>query len=231
MWRQWSSNITRLFRWASCFTAPSDHEEDINDGFPNMVEGKKITSEKLFKRRSGSIDFSSQSHEQQNRNSAADDHENTTSRNNNNNNNSNNDSKQSLWTHFADDDKKEEEEEEDEDFIVFCFKEDGAFYIAKDGKSEPSNHIDYCTTRSSWSLNRKEEEGVVYLDIAAASSNRGMFSSESNRSDHSTGSFAFPVLSCEWIGSPVLMPKSQGLHDLRKHKSRSLIKFQYCCRF
>ncbi|KAK3228856.1 hypothetical protein Dsin_000737 [Dipteronia sinensis] len=142
---------------------PYYHEEDIKDGFPNMVKGKRITSKKLFRRRNGSIDFSSQSHEQQARNSAADDHENTTSSNNNN------DSKHGFRTHFADD----EDEDEDEDYIVFCYKEDGAIYIVKDGKSEPSNHIiDYFTTRSSWCLNRKEEEEVNY--IAAAVSNQGM---------------------------------------------------------
>ncbi|KAH7549254.1 hypothetical protein JRO89_XS13G0005000 [Xanthoceras sorbifolium] len=86
-----------------------------------------------------------------------------------------------------------------------------------------------------------EEEDVVYLDIesaATASNNRiryqteGMVSvesSDSNRSDNSTASFAFPVLGWEWMGSPAQMPKSEGLHLRRKHKARSL-NFQ-CCRF
>ncbi|WVZ12586.1 hypothetical protein V8G54_017116 [Vigna mungo] len=56
-------------------------------------------------------------------------------------------------------------------------------------------------------------------------------SAESRNSDQSEGtrsSFAFPVLAWEWIGSPVQMPKSEGLH-LKKHKSRA-VTFQ-CCRF
>ncbi|RVW20648.1 hypothetical protein CK203_107820 [Vitis vinifera] len=41
----------------------------------------------------------------------------------------------------------------------------------------------------------------------------------SNQSDDSAGSFAFPVLRWEGIGSPVQMPKSEDL-QLRKHKAR-----------
>ncbi|KAI9173870.1 hypothetical protein LWI28_007918 [Acer negundo] len=125
---------------------------------------------------------------------------------------------------------------DDEDYIVFCFSEDGAFDVVKDGKSEPSsNHID-CTRRSSWPVNRKyEEEDAVYLDIESAASryqsDQGMVSvesSDSNRSDNSTASFAFPVLGWEWMDSPAQMPKSEVLH-LRKHKPRSLTF--HCCRF
>ncbi|KAJ7978777.1 protein BREAKING OF ASYMMETRY IN THE STOMATAL LINEAGE [Quillaja saponaria] len=60
---------------------------------------------------------------------------------------------------------------------------------------------------------------------------RGIVSAESrdsNQSEDSTGSFAFPVLGWEWIDSPVQMPKSEGLH-LRKQKVRP-VRFQ-CCRF
>ncbi|KAG2407815.1 uncharacterized protein HKW66_Vig0026370 [Vigna angularis] len=53
-------------------------------------------------------------------------------------------------------------------------------------------------------------------------------SRNSDQSESSRSSFAFPVLSWEWIGSPVQMPKSSGLH-LRKHKSRA-VTFQ-CWRF
>ncbi|CAI9787178.1 unnamed protein product [Fraxinus pennsylvanica] len=49
-------------------------------------------------------------------------------------------------------------------------------------------------------------------------------SCDSNQSNSSMGSFAFPVLGWEWIGSPMQMPKSQG-----KHKSRNLLR--QCCRF
>ncbi|KAM7278178.1 hypothetical protein ACFE04_005312 [Oxalis oulophora] len=52
--------------------------------------------------------------------------------------------------------------------------------------------------------------------------NRGLVCAESrdsNQSDGSTGSFAFPVLRWEWIGSPVRMPRSEDIH-LRKHRAR-----------
>ncbi|TKY73274.1 BREAKING OF ASYMMETRY IN THE STOMATAL LINEAGE [Spatholobus suberectus] len=57
----------------------------------------------------------------------------------------------------------------------------------------------------------------------------GMVSAESrdsNQSEGSIGSFAFPVLGWEWVGSPVQMPKSEGLH-LMKQKVRS-VRFQSC---
>ncbi|KAL2338239.1 hypothetical protein Fmac_012685 [Flemingia macrophylla] len=53
-------------------------------------------------------------------------------------------------------------------------------------------------------------------------------SRNSDRSEDSRGSFAFPILGWEWIGSPVQMPKSEDLHQ-RKHKARAG-RFQ-CCRF
>ncbi|KAK4844073.1 hypothetical protein QYF36_016139 [Acer negundo] len=225
MWTHWS--ITRLVRWrvrdwASCFTAcrfPLDEDKDSFPSSPpqlpirNMVKGKRTRRRKeCNKDRYGSIDSQSQQN-------------------------------------IAD----------DEDYIVFCFSEDGAFDVVKDGKSEPSsNHID-CTRRSSWPVNRKinfgesekivnatneeeiipvkeyEEEDAVYLDIESAASryqsDQGMVSvesSDSNRSDNSTASFAFPVLGWEWMDSPAQMPKSEVLH-LRKHKPRSLTF--HCCRF
>ncbi|ESR54058.1 protein BREAKING OF ASYMMETRY IN THE STOMATAL LINEAGE [Citrus sinensis] len=127
----------------------------------------------------------------------------------------------------------------DEDYIVFCFKEDGAFDVVKDCKSEASNHIE-CTRRSSWYINRKkdEEEESIFMDAETPSSRIqreyqieemvSAGSSDSYQSDNSTGSFAFPVLGWEWMGSPAQWPKSEGL-QLRKNKTRSLT-FQ-CCRF
>ncbi|KAK3225475.1 hypothetical protein Dsin_005337 [Dipteronia sinensis] len=213
MWTHWS--ITRLVRWrvrdwASCFTACRFPLDEDNDSFPssppqlpirNMVKGKR-TSKKLLRRKECKKD----------RYGSID-----------------------FGTS-----QSQENIADDEDYIVYCFSEDGGFDVVKDGRSEPSsNHID-CTRRSSWPVNRKyEEEDAVYLDIeSAASSNRiryqtdqGMVSvesSDSNRSDNSTASFAFPVLGWEWMGSPAQMPKSEELH-LRKHKARSLT-FP-CCRF
>ncbi|CAK7323197.1 unnamed protein product [Dovyalis caffra] len=53
-------------------------------------------------------------------------------------------------------------------------------------------------------------------------------SSDSKQSDGSTGSFSFPVMRWELIGSPVQMPKSESLYA-RKHKA-PCARFQ-CCRF
>ncbi|KAF3438014.1 hypothetical protein FNV43_RR20770 [Rhamnella rubrinervis] len=145
-------------------------------------------------------------------------------------NRKNHDHQEPSWPHF-----------EDEDYIVFCFKEDGAFDVVKDGynKSEAaSNRIDCRARSSSRPVNRKdEEEDSNYVDMESASGgiafeDRRMVSvesSDSTQSDASNGSFAFPVLGWEWTGSPVQMPKSEGLR-LRKHKGRCVVGFQ-CCRF
>ncbi|GAV81802.1 hypothetical protein CFOL_v3_25255, partial [Cephalotus follicularis] len=159
----------------------------------------------------------------------------------------------SRWPHFV-----------DEEYIVFCFKEDGAFDV-KHGKSPTSNRLAQQTIsrRSPVSVvNRKvEEEESMCLDVDAVSPSAGMRrkyqietenfaavsveSSDSNQSDGSTGSFAFPVvqknpttlvfdlmkqcrLRWEFMGSPAKMPKSNDLH-FRKHKALSMT-FP-CCRF
>ncbi|CAB4311577.1 unnamed protein product [Prunus armeniaca] len=90
----------------------------------------------------------------------------------------------------------------DEEFIVFCFKEDGAFDVVKNGKPEAASSID-CTSRNSpRPVNRKdeEEEEENYLgtepppgSIAEDCRMVSVESSDSNQSDGSTGSFAFPV--------------------------------------
>lgn len=56
---------------------------------------------------------------------------------------------ESRWPSFA-----------DEDYIVFCFREDGAFDVVKDCKSESSNRIDG-TRRSSWPLNQKVSSQIL----------------------------------------------------------------------
>ncbi|XP_057421490.1 protein BREAKING OF ASYMMETRY IN THE STOMATAL LINEAGE-like [Lotus japonicus] len=59
----------------------------------------------------------------------------------------------------------------------------------------------------------------------------GMVSAESRnsvQSEGSRGSFAFPVLGWEWIGSPVHMPRAEDVH-LKNHKA-SYVGFQ-CCMF
>ncbi|XVE83914.1 hypothetical protein DITRI_Ditri16bG0126400 [Diplodiscus trichospermus] len=85
-----------------------------------------------------------------------------------------------------------------------------------------------------------EERSSICLEVELASSSLrrrhriektpmvSVESSDSNQSDGSTGSFAFPVLGWEWMGSPVQMPKSEGINP-RKNKSLS-VRFQ-CFRF
>lgn len=57
----------------------------------------------------------------------------------------------SCWPHFS-----------DEDYIVFCFREDGAFDVVKDGKPEASSRFD-CTSRSPRPINRKVRKSAVYI--------------------------------------------------------------------
>ncbi|XP_022736558.1 protein BREAKING OF ASYMMETRY IN THE STOMATAL LINEAGE-like [Durio zibethinus] len=165
----------------------------------------------------------------------------------------------------------------DEEYIVFCFREDGAFDVVRDNsKSEESNQSNI-TKQFGWEQldhaedaerdkqssdeGRSKEDGYegeiipakqgdgerssIYLEVEQASgslrrrhqveetptANRGKVSVESsgsNQSDGSTGSFAFPVLGWEWMGSPVQMPKSEGVNP-RKNKAIS-VHFQ-CFRF
>ncbi|KAL4398552.1 hypothetical protein AHAS_Ahas01G0303300 [Arachis hypogaea] len=137
----------------------------------------------------------------------------------------------------------------DEDYIVFCFGEDGSFDVVKEVKS--NNYADdeelQEETDKQMHGNRsnddeqyqncteffKEEEikemereqiregidefGILYSELG-----------DSNRSEGSNGSFAFPVLNWEWMGSPVKMPKSEDICQ-KKQKIR-FIPFQ-CCRF
>ncbi|KAG8484717.1 hypothetical protein CXB51_023612 [Gossypium anomalum] len=87
----------------------------------------------------------------------------------------------------------------DEEYIVFCFKEDGAFDVMiESNKSE----------RSSWPVNRKgdEKRGSICweVELVSASLKRLEESRDSYQSDGSTGSFSFPVLGWESMGSPAL---------------------------
>ncbi|XP_062115030.1 protein BREAKING OF ASYMMETRY IN THE STOMATAL LINEAGE-like isoform X2 [Humulus lupulus] len=141
----------------------------------------------------------------------------------------------SNWPHFADD-----------DYIIFCFREDGAFEVVKNNGSKtdnhdqlPSSYLDHHnSSRNFRPVNRKMAEEKFYLDSKSVyggnfEEHRIVISGES--SDHSahssnasSGSFAFPALGWEWTGSPERMPKTEGL-TLRKHKARFVV-FQ-CCRF
>ncbi|CAA7023491.1 unnamed protein product [Microthlaspi erraticum] len=53
-------------------------------------------------------------------------------------------------------------------------------------------------------------------------------SSGSNHSDEGRGSFAFPILGLEWMGSPVQMPK---LDELSPKKQKPIALGFQCCRF
>ncbi|XP_050224578.1 protein BREAKING OF ASYMMETRY IN THE STOMATAL LINEAGE isoform X2 [Mercurialis annua] len=166
---------------------------------------------------------------------------------------------------------------QDEEFIVFCFREDGAFDVVKDYKSDSAN-------KNSRSVNRKlnygevvetvrdgsngkrsiaygidsclkngeginlveegEEEQCNNLDIKSPSVTRtrsyqleetencralSVESTDSNQSESSTGSFSFPALHWELMGSPVQMPRTERICT-RKHNKVSCARFQ-CCRF
>ncbi|GMI72201.1 BREAKING OF ASYMMETRY IN THE STOMATAL LINEAGE [Hibiscus trionum] len=144
----------------------------------------------------------------------------------------------------------------DEDYIVFCFKEDGAFIVMEDGNKSQESNTSSCSCPVNTKLDSaedakrdKQSEAGNEAEISAAKvqgdgersnicweveetpNHRGTVSVESsgsNQSDGSTGSFAFPVLGWEWMGSPVQMPKS-GLINTRKNKADS-VHFQ-CLRF
>uniref|UniRef100_A0A803R1C6 Uncharacterized protein n=1 Tax=Cannabis sativa TaxID=3483 RepID=A0A803R1C6_CANSA len=149
--------------------------------------------------------------------------------NNNNNNNNNNNMIDPQFT--------------EEDYIIFCFREDGALEVVKNNgnKSTDQNHdqlpsscLDRYTSssRNSRPVNRKMVEENLYLDSTCIYG--GNFE-EHNSSDHSahssnasSGSFAFPALGWESTGSPERMPNTEGLR-LRKHRARFVV-FQ-CCRF
>nr|XP_011464281.1 PREDICTED: protein BREAKING OF ASYMMETRY IN THE STOMATAL LINEAGE [Fragaria vesca subsp. vesca] len=130
--------------------------------------------------------------------------------------------------HFAD---------EDQDYIVFCFKEDGKFEVVKNVKPEGQKCRDSTSSKNSRQINRKNEgekgKNICSDTKATAACSMGevsIESSDSNQSAGSTASFAFPVLAVDWSGSPVHMPKPEGL-DLRKHKARCVgLQFQ-CFRF
>ncbi|XP_059455769.1 protein BREAKING OF ASYMMETRY IN THE STOMATAL LINEAGE-like [Corylus avellana] len=149
----------------------------------------------------------------------------------------------SRWQHFS-----------NEDYIVFCFRENGAFDVVKETSRPVNRKLNYGAEAKTGvkrygneeKLNRngcdghvmvsnqKDEEESIYFDaegptngmrrryhIAHEVEDRlaSVGSSESNQSDGSNGSFAFPVLGWEWMGSPMEMPKSDG-RQLRKHKAR-----------
>ncbi|KAA3454402.1 protein BREAKING OF ASYMMETRY IN THE STOMATAL LINEAGE [Gossypium australe] len=140
----------------------------------------------------------------------------------------------------------------DEEYIVFCFKEDGAFDVTiESNKSERSSSpfnrkIDSTedTERDELSsdegrsnedasereANATKEQGdekrgsiCWEVELVSASLKRLEESRDSYQSDGSTGSFTFPVLGWESLGSPMRMPMttSEGISK-RKHKTHCM---------
>ncbi|KAI8543132.1 hypothetical protein RHMOL_Rhmol08G0194500 [Rhododendron molle] len=172
------------------------------------------------------------------------------------------------------DQERESMEPTDEDYIVFCFREDGAIHVVKDGEREASDQIDRVNQSSTRHVNHRKvgssshdsmlnedeattseidsiicnkkgkEKRSINLDTAPPTAAlRGKKyhieecetltakSSDSNQSDSSSGSFAFPVLSWEGVESPAQMPKPDAL-QLRKHHQKAVrAALLQCCRF
>ncbi|KAL7153055.1 hypothetical protein ABFS83_04G139500 [Erythranthe nasuta] len=73
-------------------------------------------------------------------------------------------------------------------------------------------------------MKKKKNSSNVDEEQPNGSKMESFESCDSNLSDTSTTSFAFPVLGIEWIGSPVHMPKSE------KHDGPQSVRL-HCCRF
>ncbi|KAL4283727.1 hypothetical protein GQ457_16G031400 [Hibiscus cannabinus] len=83
----------------------------------------------------------------------------------------------------------------DEDYIVFCFKEDGAFILMEDGnKSEDAESDEGRSSEAETSAAKHRgdrERSKIWWEVEDRTVS--VESSGSNQSDGSTGSFAFPV--------------------------------------
>ncbi|TQD74397.1 hypothetical protein C1H46_040064 [Malus baccata] len=135
----------------------------------------------------------------------------------------------------------------DEEYIVFCFKEDGAFEVVKNGRVEASNTIDCASRNSPRPANRKdeeEEENYSGPEQPPSSNVEGrptgsVESSDSNQSDGSTDSFAFPVyvtkiMTAGWAGNgPAVLCKCRNQKLWTCEGTRlACIGFQFqFCRF
>ncbi|MED6208978.1 hypothetical protein PIB30_050148 [Stylosanthes scabra] len=139
----------------------------------------------------------------------------------------------------------------EEDYIVFCFGEDGSLDVVKDGKSVKSvskkhklpntknpkrlefkQQLNYADDEELQEVNeqqihknRSNDEEVKKMERAQLREDTEL--SESDQSEGSNGSFAFPVLNWECMGSPAKMPKSEEGLCQKKHQ---FVPFQ-CFRF
>ncbi|KAF5184802.1 hypothetical protein FRX31_025615 [Thalictrum thalictroides] len=94
-----------------------------------------------------------------------------------------------------------------------CSNKDGvAFKASTQGESDVYNE-------------KGEDEESIYFEACTSDP---PISHESSASDDSTGSFAFPVLSRVWSGSPIKMPRTKVKHS-KKHKDWRVVLL--CCKF
>lgn len=97
------------------------------------------------------------------------------------------------------------------------------FFFFPQGNEKEDNDVEVV-----WPPDQIKE--VNHIEATNDNMGESAESVDSNRSDSSSaGSFAFPVLGWEWMGSPVQMPKPQGMRLRRKHRGRAVRL--HCCRF
>ncbi|KAH0908776.1 hypothetical protein HID58_032097 [Brassica napus] len=118
--------------------------------------------------------------------------------------------------------------EEPAGFIVFCFdREDGGFDVVKEGKEE-RKEVELSSEKSPRTVQRKVRCRLIYGDQGVEDIDASDKSTGSTHSDEGRGSFAFPILGVEWMGSPVLMPTPD---DLSPKKQKPIALGFQCCRF
>ncbi|KAG7538712.1 hypothetical protein ISN44_As13g024520 [Arabidopsis suecica] len=92
----------------------------------------------------------------------------------------------------------------------------------KGTEQDHNNNISCQETKDvSCDVTQKTEEEEEDIDASDKSSG-------SSHSDEGRGSFAFPILGVEWMGSPVKMPESD---DLSPKKQKPVALGFQCCRF
>ncbi|MED6132689.1 hypothetical protein PIB30_021377 [Stylosanthes scabra] len=125
----------------------------------------------------------------------------------------------------------------EEDYIVFCFGEDASLDVVKDGKSAKSSKKHRPRNTKNPKLSYAEDKELQEVNEQQIHENRSNDEEvkemeieqhrESDQSEGSNGSFAFPVLNWECMGSPAKMPKPEDGLCQKKHR---FVPFQ-CFRF
>ncbi|XP_042516862.1 protein BREAKING OF ASYMMETRY IN THE STOMATAL LINEAGE [Macadamia integrifolia] len=122
------------------------------------------------------------------------------------------------------DSKYDNEDMSNTDGIDFDFTNEKSYTFNDDEEGEDEESI-YFDSEAPHPGIRTEAHDA---DSGTNSQKSSYSTSTQSQSSSSTGSFAFPVLRCEWNGSPIKMPKPEGLH-LRKQK---LLRMGLqCCKF